>query len=378
MAKLVIGTNKQTVIPAVVRDVSPAHYLEFNVVDGKLVKSSKSIDLNGVNDIGESTFYSLYGSMRFDANTQIDMSELQRITGSNACYQIFASVLSGLKSVDLSGVSEITGSNACYQMFYYCQRYGDNFSVDFGSLKKISGSRSCQNMFQESRLQNINLNNLTIINGSESCHAMFLDAKYISNINVGSLTTALQYEAMRSFFARAISLTDVNLSSLKIIDGNLCGEYLFLSDTNLTTVNFPAFTNDTFGSTYKNQLNNIVQGITGCAIHFPKNLDPQTGSTTISSLISYPNFGGTNTVLAFDLPSTNHLIGANTVEYERNPKYDTQTVLAWRIKDTGTISDPIIDWTPYYTNTTNDPQVNDTIYSDSACTTAVTTISSIA
>ena len=233
-------------------------------------------------------------------------------------------------------------------------------------------------MFQESGLQNINLNNLTIIDGYESCHAMFLDAKYISNINVSSLTTALQYEAMRSFCARATSLTDADFSSLKILDGDLCCEYLFLNDTNLTTVSFPAFTNDTFGSRYTSQLRNMVQGITGCTIHFPKNLDPQTGSTTISSLTGYPNFNGTNTVLAFDLPPTNHLIGVNTVEYERNPKYDTQISLAWRIKDTGTTSDPIIDWTPFYTSTTSDPVVGNTIYSDAACTTAVTTIDSIA
>lgn len=358
---------------------APAHYLEFNVVNGRLSKSSKSIDLNGVDDIGDNTFFSMYGNMRFDANTKIDMSGLQRITGTYACYRMFGTGLGGLISVDLSNVSEITGANACQQMFYRCQRDEvDYFSVDLSSLKKVSGERSCNNMFEESRLQNINLDNLTIINGNESCHGMFLDAKYISNINVSSLTTILKYEAARSLFARTTSLTSIDFSSLKIMDGNLCGEYLFLSDTNLTTVNFPAFANNTFGSTYTSQLKNFVQGITGCTIHFPKNLDPQSGSTTISSLQTYPSFGGTNTVLMFDLPSTNHLISADTVEYERNPKYDTQTALAWRVKDTGTTSDPIIDWTPFYTSTLNDPVVGDTIYSDAACTTAVTTISSIA
>jgi hypothetical protein len=146
---------------------------------------------------------------------------------------------------------------------------------------------------------------------------------------------------------------------------------MFINCQNLTSVSFPALTSASFGS-YKNQFSNMIQNVTGCTIHFPSNLDPQGGSTVISSLTGYPSFSGTNTVLAFDLPSTNHLIGADTVEYERSPKFDTATVLAWRVNGTA------VNTTTFYTNTLNDPQVNDTIYSDSACTQAVTTISSIA
>jgi hypothetical protein len=88
----------------------------------------------------------------------------------------------------------------------------------------------------------------------------------------------------------------------------------------------------------------------------------------------YPNFGGTNTVVLFDQPATNTLTGADSKTYTRNPKYDTQTALAWKIGAYGTT-----DFTPaYYTNGVTNPVINDTIYSDSACTTAETTISSIA
>ena len=61
-----------------------------------------------------------------------------------------------------------------------------------------------------------------------------------------------------------------------------------------------------------------------------------------------------------------------------NPKYDTASALAWRVKDTGSASNPTIVWTPYYTSGTTDPTVGASIYSDDACTTEVTTISSIA
>jgi hypothetical protein len=94
----------------------------------------------------------------------------------------------------------------------------------------------------------------------------------------------------------------------------------------------------------------------------------------IETLSTYPNFGGTNTTVLFDLPATNTLTGADTNTYSRNPKYDTATALAWKVGAYGTTNfDPA-----YYTSGTTDPTVGTTIYSDSACTTAVTTISSIA
>ena len=84
------------------------------------------------------------------------------------------------------------------------------------------------------------------------------------------------------------------------------------------------------------------------------------------------NCGGTNTTVLYDLPATNILTGADTKEYERNPKYDTATALAWRINGT------MPNTTTYYTSGLTDPTVGTTIYSDSACTIAETTVDSIA
>ena len=85
-------------------------------------------------------------------------------------------------------------------------------------------------------------------------------------------------------------------------------------------------------------------------------------------------FNALNTTVLFDLPATYTLTGADSVTYTRNPKYDTATALAWKVGAYGTTN-----FTPaYYTSGTTDPVVSDTIYSDAACTTAVTTISAIA
>jgi hypothetical protein len=95
------------------------------------------------------------------------------------------------------------------------------------------------------------------------------------------------------------SLTSVNLSSLKIVTGNSCFRYAFQGCTSLTTLSFPALESTSFGS-YTNQFNNMLQGVTGCTVHFPSNLQSVIGSWSDVT----NGFGGTNTTVSFDLPAT--------------------------------------------------------------------------
>ena len=71
----------------------------------------------------------------------------------------------------------------------------------------------------------------------------------------------------------------------------------------LQEIYFESLRSDSFGE-YKSQFRGMLKNNSNIIVHFPSNLDPQTGSTVISSLYTYPNFGGTSTVLAFDLPAT--------------------------------------------------------------------------
>lgn len=295
---------------------APDHYLEFTNDNGTLRKSGKMIDFTGISSLSSNSCYYLYYNVSFPANTSIDFSPITRIATSAACYCMF------------QGSSNIISAN-------------------FNSVTMIKGSACCRQMFENcTSLKDVYYNSLVVVSDA-ACMLAFNGCSYLNPI---------------IFY------------SLKYIGSQ--GLQQAFSSCSRTELSFPALTSSSFGTS--NCMNNIVNGTTGRTIHFPKNLDPTGGSTAVSSLSSYPNFGGTNTVLAFDLPSTNHLIGANTIEYERNPKYDTGTALAWRVLDTGTATTPVIDWTPYYTSGTTDPTVGGTIYSDAACTQAGTTISSIA
>ncbi len=272
--------------------------------------------------------------------------------------------------IDLTGVTDI----ASY-VLYYAYMGNSNITgvLNFSGIKKISGQSALGSTFYGcSGITGINMSSLEIASGTASMQDTFNGCENLVSFNLESLVYASSSQTQ--IFRKCRALTTGTFYSLKILDvGSLTGG--FRDCTNLASLYFPALktilgTNNTF--------NNMLSGVTGCTVHFPSNLDPQGGSTVVSSLPQYPNFGGTNTVLAFDLPATNLLTGVNTTVYERNPKYDTATALAWRVQDTGTIPNITIDWTPFYTSGLTDPTVGTTIYSDSACTVTVTTVDSIA
>lgn len=317
--------------------------------------------------------YSLYYAFRNCTGlTNIDLSSLTTLEGQYSMQYAFSGC-SYVTSIDLSSLEVLNGYYSMQNCFNGCSRLT---SVDLSSVRKLAARDGMSYCFQNcTSLTHIEFPSLTVIDAQGMFYQGFTGCSSLASADFSKLVTMNNTGCMYSGFVSCRLLTDIDFSSLKYMDYQTF--YMCFQNCNaLQELKFPALREDSFGSSGYH-FYNTLQGVTGCTIYFPKNLDPQTGSTKISSESTYPNFGGTNTVLSFSLPSTFILTGANSTEYERNPKYDTQTALAWRVKDTGTLVDPIIDWTPFYTSGTADPQVNDTLYSDSTCTTVVTTISTI-
>lgn len=315
---------------------APAHYIEKSVnANGMLISGTTMINLTGVKSIGENQLTNAYkGSL---ISGHIDMSDIEAIDKTSACDSMFNKCLN-ITSVNLSNLINI-GPKSGY------------------------ATQCCSGMFNNSGITDINLDSLTI---------------FTSN------------SGMNYMFASCNNLTTLVFRSLKVLNQQLgTGTYATMcgSSKKLESIYFYSLAASTFANA-QNQLRYMFnadvgkEATNGCTVHFPKNFDPNdpNHSFDASTLAGYPTFEGSASYIhvAFDLPSTFILTGANTTEYERNPKYDTATALAWRVKDTGTAPNLTIDWTPYYTSGTTDPAVSDTIYSDSACTTTVTTISSIA
>lgn len=339
---------------------APAHYIEKTVdANGVLQNGTTFIDLTGVTEIGNYALYSAYRNNQSITGI-IDCSNITKINASGmaTCFQ--GSAVTG---VDFRNLLSI-GQEGLQNTFYGVNSVA---SIDFRSLK-IIGQSGMSQTFVSCSVPSAIFSSLIFVGGAgmQNC---FTTNRTLQTLDCSSLTTGGGQYCFSSICDGCSALTTVKLDSFK---KNLSSRTFTnaFKGTALTTLSFPALA--TPGNT--NVFDNMLSGVTGCTVHFPSNMQSVIGSWASVT----GGFSGTNTTVLFDLPSTAHLIGVNTTEYERNPKYDTATALAWRVKDTGTDYDPIIDWTAFYTSGTTDPAVGTTIYSDSACTVAVTTIDSIA
>ena len=241
MAKLVIGTNKQTVVPAVVRDMSPEVYRVFRVNNGKIENSVSTPFLplpSTATDIGDCCYYNAYRDTPASVlSGAINLSGLTTVSGQSACQNMFSGC-TGITSVDLSGLTTLSGGSACREMFYNCSGIT---SVDLSSLTTVSG---------------------------------------------GILGYACQY-----MFNGCTGLTSVDLSGLTTVSGGYACRNMFQGCTSLATVYIGGTTAINFG-TQTSQFQNMFQGCT-------QNIDvyaPAANQTAIEAFSGYPNFGGTGTV----------------------------------------------------------------------------------
>ena len=384
-----------------------------------------SVDLSSLTTISiSSSCRSMFYNSRI---TNIDLSSLTTISGDKACYQMFQSCTS-LTSIDLSNLTTISSTYACYQMFQNCTSLT---SIDLSGLTTISEYQACRYMFQDCvGLTSVDLSGLTTISGENVCDSMFSGTS-ITNVKFDNLSTVtasnqgLYYmfqgcsSLISAYFpkltvcpdftpqTRPLSFSQMFYgSSIEIIDlrnFQSCGNYgwldNFMANTSyLTTVNVNAlehigeqgaramfwFANGVTSSTLKNVYfpmltsfgtnpfyTNAFLGRLDVTIHFRKDMQ-----ATVQALPNYSILwsAGTGSSVVFDLAGT--LTGADSNSYTRsesNSVYASETAGAAKTATAWTYNSTL-----YYTNGTNEPSVGDTIYSDSACTTAVTTISSIA
>ena len=288
MAKLVIGNDKTKAVPAIVRDMSPAHYIEKTVdANGKLVNSSNIIDLTGVTDVGDYVLYYAY-YQNTAVSGAVDMSDLTTVSGNYACDYMFYGC-TGLTSADLSALTTVNGPSACDYMFGNCTGLT---SVNLGALTTASGGSACKYMFYKcTGLTTANLPALTTASASNACSGMFYQCTGITTANLPALTTISGNTACDSMFGGCTGLTSADLSALTTLTGSYACQNMFYNCKSLATVYIGGTTAIDFG-TRTNQFQSMFNGC-------PQNIDvyaPAANQATIESFSGYPNFGATGTV----------------------------------------------------------------------------------
>lgn len=299
MARLVLGTDKSVRIPAIVKEVQipmPLSIQKVKDANGKVVGGSTIIDLDGATDVGDYALtYAYYSNMSITG--AIDLSSLTTISGRNACQNMFY-ICRNITSFDLSSLTTISGQYACQNMFYGCT--GLTGAIDLSSLTTVSGSNGCDNMFRDcTSITSVDLSSLTTISGKLGCGSMFTYCSFITSVDLSGLTTVSGQQGCSQMFSGCSALTSFTFNNLSNI-GSYALYQTFTGCTSLTSLSFPALTSTSFGS-YTDQFNRMLNGVTGCTVHFPSNLQSVIGSWSDVTA----GFGGTNTTVLFDLPATN-------------------------------------------------------------------------
>ena len=224
----------------------------------------------------------------------IDLSNLVTVSGIYAMDSTFG-FCSHIPSVDLSSLTVVSGSWALRNAFTNCTSLT---SIDLSSLTTISGSNGMNGTFKNCKMTSIDLSSLTTISGSNGMNGTFNSCTSLTSVDLSNLTTISSSSGMSSTFKNC-KMTSMSFPKLSVLSNSYALRYAFQSCTSLTSVSFPALTSTSFSS-YKNQFNGMLSGVTGCTVHFPSNLQSVIGSWTDVT----GGFGGTNTTVLFDLPAT--------------------------------------------------------------------------
>ena len=201
---------------------------------------------------------------------------------------------STLTSVDLSSLTAVSGRLALNYAFYGCTSLA---SANLGSLVTVTERDAFYYAFYGcTSLASANFPSLTTISGNDAFHCAFCGCTSLASINLNALSTIYGGSVMEGAFEDCTNLASVNFASLSTISGGSALSNAFRRCTSLTSISFPALTPSSFTGTVVNQLTGLVSGVTGCTLHFPASTQAK-----IETMFGYPNFGGTNTTVLFDL-----------------------------------------------------------------------------
>ena len=198
------------------------------------------------------------------------------------------------------GFSATNAKNVGYQTYY--QDY-TILKVCLGAIKTVDGSttETFMNCFSaysnNSKIAYVFLHNLERVSIVRAFSGAFTYSK-ITSIDLSKLKIIDATAGMALAFNYNTKLENADVSGLESMPASGATKSIF-AYTKLSTLSFNSLKSTAFGS-YTNQFNKMLQGVTGCTVHFPSNLQSVIGSWSDVTA----GFGGTNTTVLFDLTAT--------------------------------------------------------------------------
>lgn len=223
----------------------------------------------------------------------IDFSSLEQ-----AWYQCFKSTFAyctSLAQVEFPALDDM-GYGAFSTTFDSCASL---VSASFPALVTMNGNNSFQSTFKNcTSFTTFDVPHLektapgTFSSTFDSCTAL-------TTMSFPALTWAYGNQAFSNTFKNCSSLTSVSFPELEKIEatsttGNVF-YYTFSGCSSLQSVSFPSLTT-LLPASNRGLFYYMLSGCTGVTLHFPAAVQ-----SSIESMNGYPNFGGTNTTVLFDL-----------------------------------------------------------------------------
>lgn len=138
----------------------------------------------------------------------------------------------------------------------------------------------------------VDLSGFQQLTGYWCCYYMFAECPFITSVNLSNLQT-VEGAACESMFAWCENLASIDLSSLSYISP--WAMQYFIAGTAITSLSLPALDSNND----PDALGGILEYTDGVTLHLPSNLQSWAAQSQ-----DYPNYGGTNVTLLFDLPAT--------------------------------------------------------------------------
>ena len=411
---------------------------------------SVSVDFSGLTSVsGTKSFSSAFSRGTAAPAVEPDFSALEEITGTEAFSSMFASN-PNISTYSFPALTKIWTTGAFKQAFNSSNITSVSFPVleKIGrpqsyspSVSKIVADYTFQNAFSgNTHLTTVNFPLLKSITGTNVFDSAFKGCTSLTTVNM----PLLEGFTSPNTFEGCTSLTQWPLPNIT----NFGGEYAFKGCTGFTDVIVPKVRSGTWTNTFKDCSNmtaiklyhysgssartntvsdmfngcssltniyiygaslqwdmaagewgsgggnNWLRGTNGVTVHLPKRCQPNGGpyggeESNMSIYDQYPNFGGTNVTLLYDI--TGMLLAGKMVDkwdgsrmvmydrqYYRQQDLSTSSYTAWSLSE---IYDPNSDYPEYtvlyYTPGTDGWNIGDKIYLDPECTMSADTIADI-
>lgn len=171
-----------------------------------------------------------------------------------------------IKSLLAPDLETLSNDISLYYAFYRSDKTAYSMeSASFPKLETISGIQAMASCFQKTGLKEVSFPKLKTISGTYSLMSCF-ESCDLKSVSFPELTTISGSSALSNCFAKCTELTDIFFPKLETISSSDAFSYLLPSAKE------------------------------GVALHFKSGME-----TTVQGLSGYPDFGGTSTVILYDL-----------------------------------------------------------------------------